>query len=273
MPRAKNGAIEIEYECFGDPAKPALLIVNGFGVQMIWTPADFCEQLAARGYHVIRFDNRDVGLSSWPSEPYTLSDMARDGIAVLDAEGIAKAHIAGISMGGMIVQRMAIEHPDRILSMTSIMSFPGPDKLVSDPEASAMLTAVPPDPDSQFEDFVAHMIRRARMLESPGYRSDEAYHRDRVISAFRRAYNPPGLQRQMAAIGADGDRTEGLGRLRIPVMVLHGADDPLVHPSGGEATARAIPGAKLRIIIGMGHDMPPSLWKEIADAIEAVAGA
>ena len=174
MPRAKNGAVEIEYESFGDAASPALLIVNGFGVQMTWTAAGFCELLAARGYRVIRFDNRDVGLSSWPAEAYTLADMARDAIAVLDAEGIGKAHIAGISMGGMIVQRMAIDHPDRVLSMTSIMSAPSPDQLDSDPEASAILVAPPPDPDTAFEDFVAHMIRRNRTFESPGYRSDEA---------------------------------------------------------------------------------------------------
>ena len=273
MPRAKNGVVEIEYECFGDPAKPALLVVNGYGVQMIWTPAAFCELLAARGYRVIRFDNRDVGLSSWPTEPYTIADKARDGIAVLDAEAIGKAHIVGISMGGMIVQRMAINHPDRVLSMTSIMAVPGPDKLVSTPEASAMLTALPPDPGTHFEDFVAHMIRRAVLFESPAYRSDEAYHRDRVVSSWKRAYNPAGLQRQMAAMGADGDRTEALGGLTMPVMVVHGADDPLVHPSGGEATARAIPGAKLRIIAGMGHDLPPGVWDEVADAIQAVAGA
>jgi pimeloyl-ACP methyl ester carboxylesterase len=271
MPRAKNGAIEIEYESFGDAAKPALLIVNGYGSQMTWTATGFCELLAARGYRVIRFDNRDVGLSSWPTEPYTVADMARDGIAVLDAAGVEKAHLVGISMGGIIVQRMAIDHPARVASMTSIMSVPSPDKLISDPEASAMLMAPPPDPETAFEDFVAHMIRRHRMYESPGYRSDDAWHRDRVVNAYRRAYNPAGLPRQMAAIAADGDRTEALGRLKIPVMVLHGADDPLVHPSGGEATARAIPGAKLRIIMGMGHDMPPGLWNEIADAIQAVA--
>lgn len=271
MPRARNGAVEIEYECFGDPAHPALLIVNGYGVQMIWTPAAFCELLAARGYRVIRFDNRDVGLSSWPEEAYTLADMARDAVAVLDAEGIAKAHIAGISMGGMIVQRMALDHPDRVLSMTSIMSSPSPDKLDSDPEASAILLAPPPDPDTDFEAFVAHMIRRNRTYESPGYKSDDAWHRDRVVSAVRRAYNPAGLPRQMAAIGADGDRTEALGKLKLPVLVLHGADDPLVRPSAGEATARAIPGARLRIVMGMGHDLPPGLWAEIADAIQTVA--
>ena len=271
MPRTTNSAVELEYESFGDPALPTILLVNGLGSQMTWTPVEFCELLSARGYRVIRFDNRDTGLSSWPAEPYTIADMARDAIAVLDAAGVAKAHIVGISMGGIIVQRMAIDHPGRVASMTSIMSVPGPDKLVSTPEASAALMGSPPDPVESFEDFVAHMIRRNRLFESPAYKSDEGYHRAKVIGAWRRAYNPAGIRRQMAAIGPDGDRTVALGGLALPVMVLHGADDPLVHVSGGEATAAAIPGAELRIVPGMGHDMPPPLWDEIADAIEAVA--
>jgi pimeloyl-ACP methyl ester carboxylesterase len=272
MPRARNGLVELEYETFGDDRPEAVLLVNGLGSQMTRWPEAFCAKLVARGYRAIRFDNRDTGLSTWPTAAYTLADMANDGMAVLDAAGVARAHIAGVSMGGMIVQRMAIDHPDRVLSMTSIMSAPGAQgTLTSTPEASAVLNDPPPDPSADFEAFVAHGMENARTIGSPAYPWEEAALRERVIAEHRRAFNPAGVQRQMAAIRGDGDRTPALARLSVPTVVLHGEDDPLVQPIGGQTTAAAIPGAELRIVPGMGHDLPPGLYDIFVDAICAAA--
>ncbi len=272
MPRARNGSVEIEYQSFGDDGSEAILLVNGLGSQMTRWPEDFCARLVAKGYRAIRFDNRDTGTSTWPTQAYTLCDMARDGIAVLDAAGILKAHIAGVSMGGMIVQRMALDHRERVLSMTSIMSTTGaPNAFKSTPEAAAVLNNPPPNPKTDFDAFVANGIKNARTIGSPGYPWTEAELRSRVIAEYKRAYNPVGVARQRAAIAADSDRTEELRKLTIPVVVLHGAEDPLLIKVGGEATAAAIPGAELRIIPGMGHDLPPSLHDTFVDAITSAA--
>ena len=272
MPKARNGAVEIEYETFGDGQPETILLVNGLGSQMTRWPAAFCARLVARGYRVIRFDNRDTGLSSWlDGQSYVLADMARDGIAVLDARGVERAHIAGVSMGGMIVQRMAIDHPGRILSMTSIMSAPGLDTLKSTPEAAAVLNVAPPDPQAGFEAFIAHGMANARTIGSPAYPWTDAELRARTEGEYRRAFNPAGPARQRAAIGADGDRVAALKGLKIPTVVLHGEADPLVQPIGGQATAAAIPGADLRMIPGMGHDLPPGLYDIFVDAICAAA--
>ncbi|HEY0437158.1 MAG TPA: alpha/beta hydrolase [Phenylobacterium sp.] len=272
MPRAKNGAVEIEWQSFGDDQPETILLVNGLGSQMTRWPDAFCEKLVARGYRAIRFDNRDVGLSSRPAEKYSLRDMANDGMAVLDAAGVKRAHIAGVSMGGMIVQRMAIDHPDRVLSMTSIMSTTGaPDAFKSTPEAAAVLEIPPPDPEADFEAFVADRIGNMKTIGSPAYPWTDAEMRERVIAEYNRAFYPRGVAHQRAAVGADGDRTEALRKLRLPVVVLHGADDPLLMPIGGEATAAAIPGAELRIVPGMGHDLPPGLYDTFVDAITAAA--
>jgi len=272
MPRAKNGSVEIEYQSFGDAAAETILLVNGLGSQMTRWPEAFCEKLVAKGYRAIRYDNRDTGLSTWPSEAYALADMANDGMAVLDSVGVRRAHIAGVSMGGMIVQRMAIDHPDRVLSMTSIMSAPGAQgTLMSTPEASAVLNNPPPDPKADYEAFVAHGVRNAKVIGSPAYPWTDEELRERVIAEHARAFNPAGVARQMAAIRADGDRTPALGKLTLPVVVLHGADDPLVQAVGGEATAAAIPGAELRVIPGMGHDLPPGLYDIFIDAIVTAA--
>jgi pimeloyl-ACP methyl ester carboxylesterase len=272
MPRANNAAVEIEWQSFGDDRPETVLLVNGLGSQMTRWPEAFCQTLVAKGYRTIRFDNRDTGLSSWPSEAYTLGDMAKDAVAVLDAAGVKKAHIAGVSMGGMIVQRMAIDHPDRVLSMTSIMSTTGArDAFRSTPEAAAVLNLPPPDPAKDFEAFVANRIANMVTIGSPAYRWTEAEMRERVIAEHQRAFNPKGVVRQRDAVGADGDRTAELRGLKIPVVVLHGADDPLLMKVGGEATAAAIPGADLRIIPGMGHDLPPGLYDIVAQAITAAA--
>ena len=278
MPRARNGAVEIEYETFGDDlhkdGQPeTVILINGLGSQMTRWPVAFCEKLAAKGYRAIRFDNRDTGLSSWlEGQSYTIQDMAKDVIAVLDAAGVTKAHVAGVSMGGMITQTVAIEHPERVLSITSIMSATGaPGTMDSTPEAAAVLNTAPPDPKADFEAYVAHGMKNARTIGSPAYPWTDAQIRERVISEYRRAFNPAGVGRQMAAIRADGDRTARLGKLNVPAVVLHGADDPLLKVFGGEATAKAIPGAELRIVEGMGHDVPPGLYDIIIDAIVTAA--
>jgi pimeloyl-ACP methyl ester carboxylesterase len=268
MPRANNGSVEIEYQTFGDANPETILLVNGLGSQMTRWPEAFCEKLVARGYRAIRFDNRDTGLSTWPQDKYSLADMADDAVAVLDAAGVAKAHVTGVSMGGMIVQRIALDHPDRVLSMTSIMSTTGePSTMNPHPVAGGVLTAPAPDPATDYEAFLAHGIKNARIIGSPAYPWTDAEIRDRAVSEHRRAFNPPGVARQMSAVRGDGDRTQALGGLKIPVVVLHGADDPLLPKAGGEATAAAIPGAELRVIPGMGHDLPPGLYDVFVDAI------
>jgi len=274
MPRAKANGIEIEYETFGPDNAPAVLLINGLGSQMTRWPVPFCEKLVAGGFRAIRFDNRDVGLSTWfqSGDRYTLSDMAADAMGLLDHLKIDKAHIVGVSMGGMIAQTVAIEHPDRVLSLTSIMSATGaPGTLDSTPEAAAVLNTPAPDPAADEEAFVAHGMRNARVIGSPAYPWADAPLRERVLSDMRRAFNPKGVQRQRGAIGASGDRTEKLKALRVPTVVVHGEADPLVPLAGGQATAAAIPGAELRIIPGMGHDLPEALYDTFIDAIADAA--
>lgn len=274
MPRAAANGIEIEYETFGPGDAPAVLLINGLGSQMTRWPVAFCEKLVARGYRAIRFDNRDVGLSTWfqSGDRYTLSDMAADAVGLLDHLKIDKAHVVGVSMGGMIAQTVAIEHPGRVRSLTSIMSATGaPGTMDSTPEAAAVLTQPAPDPNVDEEAFVAHGMKNARTIGSPAYPWADAPLRERVLSEMRRAFNPKGVQRQRGAIGASGDRTEKLSKLDVPTVVLHGEADPLIPKAGGEATARAIPGAELRIIPGMGHDLPEPLYDTIIDAIVAAA--
>jgi len=267
MPRAINGAVELEFDTLGDPRNPAILMVNGLGAQMTRWPG-LSESLARRGYHVVRVDNRDVGLSTWPEQPYALSDMARDAVAVLDAAKVARAHVAGVSLGGMIAQRMAIDHPDRVLSMTSIMASTGADLgPLTAPEVIQAQSQPSPDPRTDWEGFLVETMRRARLIGSRvcGFTDEQLRQRER--SAFERAYNPAGLARQRQAAASDGDRTKALGRLKIPVVVLHGEDDPLVSVRAGRATAEAIPGAELRVVPGMGHDVPPGLYDVFVDAI------
>lgn len=272
MPRAHNGSVEIEYQSFGDDRRETVLLVNGLGSQMTRWPEAFCEKLAAKGYRAIRLDNRDTGLSTWPADKYSLKDMADDAVAVLDAAGVRQAHIAGVSMGGMIVQRLALDHPGRVLSMTSIMSTTGePSTMQPHPAAGAVLTAPAPDPASDYDAYLAHGISNARIIGSPAHPWTDDEIRNRVVAEHARAFNPQGVARQMAAVRADGDRTEALKALMLPVVVLHGADDPLLPKAGGEATAAAIPGAELRVVPGMGHDLPPGLYDTFVDAITAAA--
>ena len=274
--RATNGACELHYDTFGDPADPTLLLVNGLGSQSTNYKDAWCEMFAARGFQVIRFDNRDVGLStSFAGAPvddqnacYRLSDMADDAFAVLDANGVERAHVMGLSMGGMIVQTMAIEHPERILSMTSVMSNTGePEYMKSSPEAYALLTGSPPtDRDSAIERYVAGM----RTFGSE-FDDDEARWRDDAGAAFDRSFTPDGTGRQFFAVGTSGSRADALRRLDVPTLVLHGSADTLIDPIGGRRTAELVPGARFELIEGMGHDYPPQIWERWVDLVTGFA--
>ncbi len=284
MPRIAANGIEIEYRTHGSPNDPALLMVNGFTSQMPTGFHDeFCEMLAARGCFVVRYDNRDVGLSthltgqpapfseivkalregtSMPAVAYTMSDMAADGMGLLSALGIEKAHIAGVSMGGMLVQTMAIEHPGRVLTMTSIMSTTGePEFFSSTPEANAALM-VPPA--ATRDEYIQQGIECRKVWSSVKY-YDPDYEAGRLGADWDRGIDAEGNARQFCAIRASGPRHEGLRNLRIPTLVIHGRDDTLIEPSGGFRTAEIIPGAMLAYLSDMGHDLPRPLWPTLVD--------
>lgn len=272
MATALNGNCELYYEAFGDLSDPTLLLVNGLGSQCINYNEDWCAMFAARGLHVVRFDNRDVGMSSKfddmpigeKGEAYTISEMAADGIAVLDALGVEHAHIMGLSMGGMIVQVMAIEHRDRLLSMTSVMSRTGePGYGDSTPGAFALLVAAPA---TDRESFIAAHIAGLRVWGSPAF-ADEARWRRDAERAFDRCWHPSGPTRQYRAIEASPPRAEGLRAVSTPTLVMHGDRDTLINISGGRRTAELIPGARFEAIEGLGHDYPPQLWQQWVDSV------
>jgi len=264
MPRARNGAVEIEYETFGDPAAEAVLMINGLGSQMTRWPEAFCALLVARGLYAIRFDNRDTGLSTWlEGQNYNVDDMAADAAAVLDAAGKAAAHIVGVSMGGMIAQVFAASYPARTLSLTSIMSNTGNPNVT--PPNVALLNTRPLDPSDP--NFIADTVARAEAIGSPGYPWPPGALAARARAEADRAFNPPGVRRQMDAVGATGDRRARLATITAPTMVLHGEADPLVPVAGGRDTAENIPGAELRIVPGMGHDLPPALYDIFIETI------
>jgi pimeloyl-ACP methyl ester carboxylesterase len=285
MRRAAAGDIEIAYETFGDPAEPPVLLVMGLATQMLGWHEDFCAAIAERGHFVIRFDNRDVGLSTHlrdappvdvraalsgdtSSAVYTLSDMARDTARLIDALELASAHLVGASMGGMIAQTVAIEHPRRVRSLTSIMSTTG-DPEVGKATQEAMSVLLAP-PARTRDEAIARALATHRVIGSPGFAPDEPAIRERAARSWDRAHDPPGIARQLVAIHASGHRTPRLRQLRVPTLVIHGADDPLVQVSGGRATAAAIPGAELVVFEGMGHDLPRQLWPEMIERIAAV---
>ena len=270
MPLAPSNGIDIYYETHGDPADPALLMVNGYTSQITQWGEGYREALAARGRYVITFDNRDVGLSTHldgvhvSPVPYTLSTFASDAVGLLDHLGITTAHIAGSSMGGMIVQQIAIDHPTRVLTMTSVMSTTGePGYFDSTPEAGAALAGLPP---SEREAYIADSVRRSAVYCSPRY-FDPVEAAEKAGAAFDRAFYPQGAMRQMVAIRASSDRGAALRELRIPTLVIHGRQDTLIMPKGGERTAEIIPGANLLLLHDMGHDLPRPLWPIIIDAI------
>jgi pimeloyl-ACP methyl ester carboxylesterase len=280
MSNIKANGLEFEYESFGRNGDPAILLIMGFGAQMTLWPTALCEGLAAKGYRVIRFDNRDIGLSTHLSHlgvpdtmaamaamisggtvtpPYTLDDMAKDAVSLLEALGIKRAHIVGASMGGMIAQLVAINHPEHTISLTSIMSTTGRRDLPQGtPEAMAALT-IPPASDSR-EDRIAAGLRIARTLGSPGFPDTEADRLANVEAAVDRApFDPAGVARQLVAIAAARPRNEKLKGIRAPALVLHGADDPILVLECGKDTAASIPGSKLVVVPGMAHDVSKAL--------------
>jgi pimeloyl-ACP methyl ester carboxylesterase len=289
MPRVSftstdNRQIELEYDHFGNPTDPALLLIMGFTAQMVAWEEEFCQQLANRGHFVIRFDNRDCGLSTklhgvpsnsdavimaammeteMPPVAYTLSDMAADAMKVLDHLNIERAHIMGASMGGMIAQTVAIEHPHRVKTLISIMSQPG-ELTVGQPTQEAMELIVTPAPTDR-DEYIA-FAPKWQLWQSKKYRSDEVSRRN-AIRDFDRSNYPEGGPRQMAAIYASGSRAEGLQKLQVPTLVIHGTEDQLITPSGGERTAELIPNSTLLMVDDMGHDMPQPLWPFYLDAI------
>jgi pimeloyl-ACP methyl ester carboxylesterase len=282
-----NG-IQIAYETFGDPTSPALLLTIGLGAQMIHWQDEFCQQIADAGYHVIRYDNRDSGLSTKIGElremeimeklmasftgqavsiPYTIEDMANDAAGLLDAVNIDKAHICGMSMGGMIAQTFAINNPLRTRSLISIYSTPGNRTLFpSTPEVSeAMMKPVP----REREPYIDYMIDFYKLTYGPGLPFDEDYHRALFAKAYDRSLCPEGSLRQLLAVMTQDNRTSKLGDLKVPALIIHGDADPLVPLAGGQATADAIPGATLMVIKGMGHVTPNlnAYWSDIKDAM------
>ncbi len=286
MPKARANGIELEYACFGDTDARPLLLLRGLGTQLIqWNPG-LCNRIAAAGHRLVIFDNRDVGLSSHFSEagvpglagvsralgrgerpdvPYTLDDMADDVVGLMDALELESAHIAGISMGGMIVQQTAIRHPERVQSLTSIMSSTGEPGLPGPtPEANAALLEAPPTTRDAYREY---SVRTQRCFTGPGFPFDAEACREMAGRVFDRAFDPGGVARQMAAVVASGSRREALGAVQVPALVIHGSADPLIPLAGGEATARALPDAHLEVIEGMGHDLPEGAWPRLVDAI------
>jgi pimeloyl-ACP methyl ester carboxylesterase len=280
-----NG-IQIAYETFGDHGGRPLLMVMGLGSSMLsWHP-DLCGLLAGRGFFVIRFDNRDVGRSTHlrdapqpdlraaagrgdvSSAAYTLDDMAGDGFGLLDALDLTAAHVVGASLGGMIAQTMAARHPERVLSLTSIMSTPSPALIKSTPEASAVLMRPPAD---SREAFIARAIEAARIIGSPGYLPDEEWRAELAGRIWDQGIDPAGTMRQSMAMFASGDRTEAVRGIGVPTLVVHGDSDPLVNVGAGRRTAELIKDAELMVIPGMGHDLPRQVWPALADAVCALA--
>jgi pimeloyl-ACP methyl ester carboxylesterase len=279
---AKANGIEIAYETFGDPADPPLLLVMGLAAQMILWDEELCRMFVERGFRVIRFDNRDVGHSSHVkggpkprllramagitrNPHYTLEDMADDAFGLLDHLRIEAAHVVGASMGGMIAQTMAIQRPERVLSLASIMSTTG-NRRAGLPRLRAfglLLRRAPRDRDA----YVEYVVRVFKVIGSPGFDRDEDWLRELAGKEYDRGVDRGGPARQLVAIQASGDRTEALAGVRVPTVVIHGLEDPLIPPRAGRATGRAIPGAELVEIEGMGHDLPRELWPRIVDHV------
>ncbi|MFW9914626.1 MAG: alpha/beta fold hydrolase [Candidatus Thorarchaeota archaeon] len=280
---AKVNGVEIAYDTFGDPSASPMLLIQGYAQQMIAWHEVFCKRLAAKGYWVIRFDNRDVGHSTKLTEakaphplkllqatsqdeidiPYTLLDMAKDAVGLLDALKIDTAHVVGVSMGGMIGQTMAIHYPSRVRTLTSIMSSYRPEA-VPDPDALSVVVTRPPVDRAG---YIEHAVKVWRILQGPHFPIDEAYIRDQAGRSFDRSYYPDGAGRQFAAIWASGSREEALKNVEVPTLVIHGDADPLVPVEGGRGTVAAIPGAELLIIEGMGHSLPAEVVPQIIEAI------
>jgi pimeloyl-ACP methyl ester carboxylesterase len=279
---AKVGTVEIAYDTFGNPSSPPMLLIMGLGAQMIRWDEAFCKALAAQGHWVIRFDNRDVGLSTKFDQagipdimslimgkkadvPYKLKDMAADAVGLLDVLGIKSADVVGVSLGGMIAQTMAIHYPKRVRTLTSIMSSTGnPSLPQTRPEAAEVLLA---PAASNRNDYLANELKAAKVLHGPKYPLNEDYVRKYSERSYDRCYHPQGFPRQLGAILASGSRNEALAKVKTPTLVIHGTADPLIPVEGGKDTAKSIPGAKLLIIEGMGHSIPVEVAPQIIRAI------
>jgi pimeloyl-ACP methyl ester carboxylesterase len=280
--------LEICFQTFGDPDATPLLLVMGLSGPMTWWPLGFCHRLVDEGFFVIRYDNRDTGRSTKldrhyvsrkhlvraalgrrSAAPYTLGDMAEDGLGILDHLGIDAAHVAGVSMGGMIAQTMAVEHPERVLSLTSIMSTTG--RRFSGYQDPLLLPALLRRAASSKEQYVERSVEFWKRIASPGYPTPEEAARDRARETWERGISLTGSARQIMAILTQPDRTAALAEVEVPTTVVHGLSDRMVHVSGGRATARAVPGAELRLVPGMGHDTPEGLFDELVDAISSSA--
>jgi pimeloyl-ACP methyl ester carboxylesterase len=283
---APANGIELAYQEMGDPQAEPLLLIMGLATQMLGWDEQFCALLAERDFRVIRFDNRDIGCSTQLNQlgvssradivigrrstaPYLLGDMAADTAGLLDHLEIESAHVVGASMGGMIAQTLAIEHPDRVRSLVSIMSTTG-SRWVGSPTFKTfglMLSDFPRNRDA----YIERAVKTFKVIGSPDFPMDEERVREIAGAMHDRGHHPAGILRQMHAITASGNRTPGLRRLRLPVTVIHGSRDPLIRPSGGQATAKAIPNARLRMIEGMGHDFPEHLWPTFVEEIASIA--
>ncbi len=270
VPRATVNSLELEYEIFGDPSRPAVLLISGLGSQLLGWTDGLCEEIAARGFRVIRFDNRDVGLSTKleGGPAYTLSDMAADAAGLLAVLGIPAAHIVGASMGGMIAQLVAIEHPAKTLTLTIVMSnLGGADSVPADREVVGLLVQQPADTR---EGRIEQSVAATRVTWGPSFEEERA--RSRATRAIDRFFYPEGTLRQFQAINASASRRESLGRIRVPVLVIHGDGDPLVPFANAEKIAAAAPeGTELHVMEGVGHEMPPWEWADIADGIARLA--
>ncbi len=291
MPKVQANGVEIEYEIHGPDGGEVVLLIMGLAQQLTRWPTALIDRLVGEGFRVVRFDNRDIGLSTrfdaagapdlpavfaalakgqTPDLPYQLSDMADDAAGLLDALGIARAHVAGLSMGGMIAQILAVRHPAKVLSLVSAMSTTGnPAVPPATPQVQAVLFARPQATD--LDGLTEHALKAQIAVQSPAWPVDPAIERPRLRAEIERAYYPAGVARQMAAALASGDRREALKTITAPTVVLHGADDPLVHVEGGKDTAATIPGAELRIIAGLGHDLPDAVHDAFVDAVKAAA--
>lgn len=278
---ADLGEIKLAYESFGDPGDPPLLLVMGLGMQLLGWREELCEQLAERGFHVVRFDNRDCGLSTrlegevnlragmlgfTGSAVYDLYDMADDTVGLLDHLGAERAHLVGASMGGMVAQTVAARHPSRALSLCSIMSASGRRRLNTIPRPD-ILRLLLRRPASSREAYVEDTVSLLDKIGSPGYPSDPDEVREQAAMAYERGFYPPGVARQMMAILASGDRTSDLASIEAPTVVVHGSADRLVPPAAGRVAADAIPGARLVEIDGMGHDLPQDVWPRLIELI------
>jgi pimeloyl-ACP methyl ester carboxylesterase len=292
--KVRANGITIAYESFGPEDRETILMIMGNGAQLTTWPVELCEELVKRGYRVVIYDNRDVGLSTkfdsaglpdmeaiikarTAGKPaplaYTLDDMARDAVGLLDALGVKRAHIVGVSLGGMIAQLVAADHPEHVLSLTSIMSTSGNPAMPLPAKPDVMAKAPPPSPATDTDAVVANAVKLVRVLAGPAYPPDETRIRQMVVRSMKRSAYRPGMARHnaVAAVAFYDDRRPKLKTIKVPAVVVHGAEDPLMPIEGGKDTAANIPGAELRVIPGMGHDLPVPLVKTIADAITAAA--